>query len=199
MHLFLEGPAKTGKSTLIRECIAPFISQIGGFSSQRLWQNGRPCGYRLTSAAELCLDKEYNPQMRHVFTWHDGKTSHKAPEIFETFGIALLSKASEKKLILLDEIGGSELLVPSFREKLYQTLDGPIPCIGVLKLSDKAKFMSKAAGYPGEVVRYNEHLREYLLEHCGTRILSYNKEYRDSLKEEILLFLKEIFHDMETL
>ena len=59
--------------------------------------------------------------------------------------------------------------------------------------------MSKAAGYPGEVARYNEQLRGYLLERCGARILSYNGDDRDLLKGEIRLFLKEIFHDVETL
>lgn len=166
MHLFLEGPVKTGKSTLLRQCIEPYIEKTGGFSSQRLWQDGRPCGYRLVPAENLRLDQPYEPGLPGIFTYHHQSDWRKDPAVFETLGVQLLSNLSDCELILLDEIGGSELLVPAFREKLYEVLSGPLPCIGVLKLSSKAAFMSRTSGYPGQVVDYNRQLREDLIGRC---------------------------------
>ena len=193
MHLFLEGPVQTGKSTLIRECIAPYIDQIGGFSSQRLWQDEKPCGYRLAQASELSLDAVYHPGLSDVFTYHNGDAFKKDPSVFIKRGVEFLEQAGDKPLILLDEIGGSELLVPEFRNKLYEVLSGATCCIGVLKLADKAAFMSRAAGYPGEVVDYNRQLRKDLSDKFGAKILSFRIEEKNALKQEIEKFLEGIF------
>lgn len=195
MHLFLEGPIRTGKSTLLRECLRPFISQIGGFSSQRLWLHGVPCGYRLTSASTLPLNQEYHPNLSGIFAWRDGKQSKRDLHVFETLGLSLLTTSDEISLILLDEIGGLELLVPPFREKLYEILAGKIPCIGVLKSPVKARFMKPPAGYPDDIASLNGELRASLLANGQTRILSYTPERRGQIKSEIQIFLKEIFHD----
>lgn len=192
MHLFLEGPVKTGKSTLIRDCIAPYIDQIGGFSSQRLWRDGSPCGYRLAQADELDLDAAYCSELSNIFSYHNGQSFKKEPSVFEKQGVALLEQALGKPLVLLDEIGGSELLVPEFRQKLYEILAGTC-CIGVIKLADKAAFMSRTAGYPGKVVDYNLQLRKDLSEKFGAKILPYNIQKRDALKQEIEEFLEGIF------
>lgn len=40
------------------------------------------------------------------------------------------------RFFLLDEIGGKELLIPEFVDKLEQLFSGEIPCIGVIKSPD---------------------------------------------------------------
>lgn len=198
MHLFLEGPVQTGKSTLIRQCISPYMDQIGGFSSQRLWQNGRPRGYRLAPAGERALDAPLDLNVSGIFTCHSSQGSRKNPLVFEILGVELLEKAKGTSLILLDEIGGAELLVPAFRQKLYEILAGPVPCIGVIKLADKAGFMSRAAGYPGEVVDYNLQLRRDLTESFHGEICPFSPDRRNVIKHKIELFLERIFNHVET-
>lgn len=198
MHLFLEGPVQTGKSTLIRQCIAPYIGRIGGFSSQRLWQASRPCGYRLAPADELELDAAFAPDAPGIFLWHNRDSSYKDPSVFETLGVRLLEQSGDKPVILLDEIGGSELLVPAFRKKLYQILSGQTPCLGVIKLASKASFMSRAAGYSGEVVDYNLQLRSDLEKLFHGEICPFEQEHREEIKRKIELFLERIFRDVET-
>lgn len=193
MHLFLEGPVQTGKSTLIRECISPYMKEVGGFSSQRLWHEGKACAYRLVPPEELQLDRPYSRKLSGIFTGHIGELLLKDPSVFETLGVRLLSQSTEKSLILLDEIGGSELLVPAFREKLYQVLAGPVPCIGVLKLSSKASFMSRTTGYSGEVVEYNQQLRRDLKERFDAEILSFDRESLEDIRRQIEMFLERIF------
>ena len=177
---------------MIRECISPYIEQIGGFSCQRLWHEKRPCGYRLVPAGDLKLDALYSPKLGGVFAGHIGDVSLKDPSVFETLGEDLLSSAAGKPLILLDEIGGSELLVPAFRTKLYQVLESSC-CIGVLKRADKAEFMSRAAGYPGEVAAYNRRLREDLVQRFDARIVAFGSGKELAARLEIKKFLERIF------
>lgn len=198
MHLFLEGPVKTGKSTLIRRCIAPYMNRIGGFSSQRLWLKGKPCGYRLTGADVLDLDAPFDETLSGLFIWHTEQDSGKNPLVFETLGVRLLEEAKNSSLILLDEIGGSELAVPCFRTKLYEILEGSVPCIGVLKLASKASFMTKAAGYPDLVLDCNEQLRRDLTSRFHGSIYAYEPERQDFLEREIKSFLERIFSRTET-
>lgn len=67
-HLFLEGPIQTGKSTLIREALKPYMasepylscgqpveSVIGGFASQRLVSGDTTCAFRIGPAASTPL------------------------------------------------------------------------------------------------------------------------------------------------
>lgn len=193
MHLFLEGPVKAGKSTFLRKNLHIYSEFIGGFSCQRLWENGQPCGYRLVPADEQDLDAEFSPELAGIFTCHTRQLSMKDPSVFETLGVSLLKQAADKKLILLDEIGGSELLVPPFRQALYEVLDGPVPCIGVLKLPASAQFMQRASGYPAEVTAQNRVLRETLSHRQDVSLLPFSRENTARLQREIDCFLGGIF------
>lgn len=191
-HLFLEGLVQTGKSTLIRECITPYMDKVGGLSSQRLLdKDGMACGYRLVPASNFHLNTPYCPGASGTFSLQGAFGTKKDLSVFETLGIALLNTTGQ--VMLLDEIGGSELLVPPFRKKLYRVLGGDIPCIGVLKLNEKAAFMSRSADYPGEVVDANRRLREALLNQFDAKIILYEEEKRSIIKEEIDRYLKTIF------
>ncbi len=195
MHLFLEGSVQAGKSTLLRACIATHACQLGGFSSQRLWHEGKPCGYRLVPAEDLELDREYEPGLSGIFAGHIGDVSLKDSTVFETLGVRLLSESLGKPLILLDEIGGAELLVPAFRRKLYQVLAGSAPCIGVLKLSDNADFMGRTAGYPAELVERNRQLRRDLLLRFDSEILAFSRSNQQALQGKIQGFLQQVWKE----
>lgn len=189
MLLFLEGTSRTGKSTLLRECLLPYKEQLGGFSSQRLWEKDFCRCYRMTPASDFQLDQEYHPDFPHIFRYH----RHQYPEVFKTYGVQLLEDASHYPLILLDEIGGAELLVPEFRQTLYKILSGNVPCIGVLKEASKAQFMKSTVDYGKDVIFYNEELRDFLQQLPNCRFLHFERNHRDSLKKEINQFLERIF------
>ncbi|MEA4921932.1 MAG: nucleoside-triphosphatase [Eubacteriaceae bacterium] len=172
-HLFIEGPVQQGKSTLLRKCLEPYKDRLGGFSSQRLMRAGEiPAAYRITEAGDFCLQRESDLSLPGIFQIRTRDGSEKHPEIFSEFGVELLEAAKDKDLILLDEIGGSELLVPEFRENLYEILGGDVPCIGVIKLNEKARFMSAKAGYPKTVSEMNSRLRKDITERFDGHIIS---------------------------
>ena len=188
-HLFWEAFPQTGKSTLLRKYLEPYKSKLGGFSSQRLWEDDFPRAYRLVPAGDFQLDANYSPDMENVFRYH----REKHPEVFRNYGTSLLRDASNHPLALLDEIGGAELLVPEFRTELYNLLRSDTPCIGVLKLSDKARFMQKTAGYTEDVISYNEQLRDFLKSLPDCRLVTFDRDNPEEAITAIEDFLERIF------
>lgn len=195
-NLFLEGPVQLGKSTLLRKMLRPYIGLIGGFASQRMVDDhGRTVAFRIGPAAETALSVPYrgNENLPGIFRRTDeSERILKSPEVFDTLGVRYLTENHGKKLILLDEIGGAELLSCDFRKALYDVLAADIPCIGVMKLEQSASFMSATAGYSGEVMKQNRRLRRNITEEYNGKIVEFKRE--SALAErEIEVFLCGIF------
>ncbi|MEG0829435.1 MAG: nucleoside-triphosphatase [Anaerovoracaceae bacterium] len=192
VHLFLEGPVQSGKSTLLRKYLAPYIDQIGGFSCQRLVDTkGLAVAYRLILTNQLELTKPYDPNLSNIFLRHNLDSSEKDLSIFKNIGIPLIENSMDKKAILLDEIGGIELLQPDFKKALYRVLKKETPCIGVLKLNEKTKYMAQNGGLPSETIRLNSQLRYDLIHEFDAKIV----DIKDIQKTEkaIAAFLERIF------
>lgn len=197
MHLFLEGSVRTGKSTLLRQCLAPYFAQyggqIGGFSCQRLWQEGEPRGYRLTSADNLTLDAPFAPELSGIFLYHGKEGTKKELSVFESSAVSLLNEAKNSRLILLDEIGGVDLTVPVFHEKLYEILAGGVPCIGVLKSNENARHVGKKSASAELTAQNNQQLRRDLTEQFDAEILQFTREDAEEIRRKIETFLAACF------
>ncbi|MCR4441857.1 MAG: hypothetical protein QHH10_06665 [Peptococcaceae bacterium] len=55
-NLFLTGPKRCGKSTLIRSCVKPYLERVGGFFVQRVMNGANCLAFRLL---ELSPQAEY--------------------------------------------------------------------------------------------------------------------------------------------
>ena len=67
-HLFLEADSGAGKSTLIRKIIAPYIDEIGGFTSQRLQnEHDETIAFRIVPAQDLRLAVPYEDTPESIF------------------------------------------------------------------------------------------------------------------------------------
>ena len=209
-HLFLEGPIQSGKSTLIKNCLREFTGTLGGFSCKRyLDENGSIRAFGLVSPADFDVDGIYDPQ---VHGDPDNGIPSKDPGIFlikgsagmkadtDAFiraGIRLLDEPKHADLLLMDEIGGVELMSDEFHEKLDEVLAGDIPCIGVLKQQTHAKVMQKHHG--GErrsekadgIIRANEQLRKDIVGKYGGIIVPFSRESIDAARQAVMQFLKE--------
>ena len=73
--------------------------------------------------------------------------------------------------------------MPAFRNELYKVLGGNISCIGVIKLNEKAKFMSREAGYPGIVADLNAQLRKDLIDRFDSRIIPFDENSKRYIEE----------------
>jgi len=191
--LFLEGPIQTGKSTIILNNLKSYmlIEHAGGFLCQRLTEDGKTKAFRLieTSSAET-TEMKYCADIPDVFLEEVSGKWIKRDEVFKTKGIEILSDIHSKKLILLDEIGGFEILIDNFREKLYEALSSCIPVIGVIKSVNNGKIMKSAVGISNDYLAKYEKLRTFITNNGG-RILNVNSNI-DSINEEIKLFLSKV-------
>lgn len=153
-NLFFDGPVRTGKSTAVRHALLPYLTNLGGFVVQRLLNpDGTPVAYRLVGMDEIrqagkdaeatfmAVDAPYpvaeTEALSNIFLRLSPRSFD--VNIFATYGMECLRTSNKIKLILLDEIGGVDLLSLQFRERLLATLDGSIPCIGVIKEIEKAR------------------------------------------------------------
>ena len=142
-NLFIEGNIRLGKSTLIREILLPFFPKVGGIFVQRIFIGERYVAFKLNpvrEAEDYRLNKYVNSLsgMDNLFLYSDVRGQWQAKkEIFESGGVAYIKESIEdnKKLILLDELGGVELNCPAFMETVMTALNSKIPVLGVLKSS----------------------------------------------------------------
>lgn len=171
--LFLEGKSKIGKSTIILNNIRQYMpmENVGGFLCQRLIHKGIIKAYRLVPFNKVITPSaEYNTTMEDIFLENiDDKWIIKEC-VFCSKGIEMLSDINNKKLVLLDEIGGLELLNDKFREKLFEVLRNDIPVIGVLKSYSNAVIMKNTVGISDNYWLHYKKLREDI-EILGGRIL----------------------------
>ncbi len=152
--MFFEGPVRTGKSTALRQVLLPYLSDLGGFVVQRLTNpDGVPMAYRLVGLDEirqtgkdaeamfLAVDAPYSGSDSDVSTNIFLRVAPRSfdANVFATYGVECLQASVKNSLILLDEIGGVDLLSTRFRELLHATLNGSTPCVGVVKELEKAR------------------------------------------------------------
>lgn len=181
-----------GKSTLIIESILPFLPVTAGFMSQRLMEGGETKAFCLTpiELADSSL-AVYDSEKPYIFLENINGTWQRNEEVFSTAGVDLLSELSGKKLVVLDEIGGMELLVKPFREKLYEVLSSGIPCIGVIKSFHNKERMQKNVGIEQEYSSLHRKLYSDIESRFGGIILDASINTTDFLKKNIQTFLNK--------
>ena len=183
--LFLEGPIQTGKSTLIRACLGEHLSECGGFTSQRLiGPDGNTRGFRLCPASAPLTAPVEGIAGEDIAGegFADGVFKYFRPEgpayqdqqVFDRLGVQLLGASKNTPLILLDEVGGSELLREPFRKKLDEVLGSGVPCLGVLKLYENARRLERSY-QDAPIARANLELRRRIIEELGGTVLYYDR------------------------
>lgn len=153
-NLFLTGPMGCGKSTAIASALGPYLPGAGGFLTIREKDDGgravafwlkRPDG----SSGQVIIDCAAGAGTIY-------------PEVFETLGIRLLEEAKQCKYVILDELGGFEVLSESFMAALMELLDSDTPCIGVMKGQTPAGAMIRKLGLGDAYIQKAEKLRQWL-------------------------------------
>ena len=153
-NLFLTGPIGSGKSTSIATALGDRISGAGGFLTVRQRDDtGRAVAYWLQrcdgSCRQCIIDYSAKPYTMHM-------------DVFETFGVELLEQARQYDYVVLDEIGGFEVLSESFTAALMKLLQSDIPCIGVMKGEGPASKMIQKLGLGEIYVQKAEQLRQWM-------------------------------------
>nr|WP_288829878.1 nucleoside-triphosphatase [uncultured Clostridium sp.] len=191
--LFLTGDSGEGKTTLLFECLKPFRAATGGFYSQRLIdENGDTAGFRLASVKEewspiAC----YREELTNIFLRRTKEGMVSFPEVFQKEGRRLLSVQGDDKFILMDEIGGVELLIPEFMEVVHDCMKGPVPCIGVIKSrKNYALMMSRNGGNPS-ASHLRDELEEAVLNNQNNQLLTFSRKDEEAVRKKILKYIRE--------
>lgn len=153
-NLFLTGPIGSGKSTSIATALGDVMPGAGGFLTVRQRDDsGRAVAYWLQrcdgSNGQIIIDYSAKPYTMHM-------------EVFESFGAELLEQAKQYDYVVLDEIGGFEVLSDAFMEALMQLLESGTPCIGVMKGEGPASKMIQKLGLGEAYVQKAESLRQWM-------------------------------------
>jgi nucleoside-triphosphatase THEP1 len=127
-HFFLTGPIGCGKSTAIANALGEKLALCGGFLTRR---------YR-------------EPHLHFTLESPDGKRK----DIFLNFAsgkpevdLTVFSPNHLRgKVLVLDEIGGIELLNPEFAAALETVLSSDIPILGVIKGDGPAGALTEKLG-----------------------------------------------------
>ena len=143
-HLFLTGPIGCGKSTAITTALGDKITQCGGFLTRRY----REPYLHFTLESPDCNIKST------FLDFASGK-----PEV----DLAVFSKNYLRgEILVLDEIGGIELLNSDFTDALKSVLNSDTPIIGVIKGEGPAGALIDKLGLTEEYQSAAGQLRQQL-------------------------------------
>ena len=159
-NLFLTGPVGCGKSTSIASALGELLPKAGGFLTVRQRdETGRAVAYWLQkpdgSNGQIIIDYSAKPYTMHL-------------EVFEDLGVRLLEEAKQFDFVILDEIGGFEVLSDAFLEVLQKLLYSNIPCIGVMKGEGPASKMIQKLGLGEVYLQRAESLRQWMRDDDNT-------------------------------
>ncbi len=192
--LFLQGDSQIGKSTLLARNLKPYLQYTGGFFVQRLTESGAPRGFCLCAVSDPLpeLTVPLESAAGTVFMRHLPEGTCLFPEVFGRQGAALLSEAAlkGKRLILLDEIGGIELLQPEFHRALYRVLESGMPCIGVIKSPRNKAGMESRIPLGKRYGLLYDTLAHDIVNRFGGRILTMTETNCRETQDEAEQFLK---------
>jgi len=178
-RLFLTGPIGCGKSTAIAAALGEKIQQCGGFLTRR---------YR-EPRLHFTLESP-DGQCRETFLdFPDGKPRLNL-EAFSRLGASLL----EGDVLVLDEIGGIELLCPEFTAELERILETDIPILGVMKGEGPAGALVDALGLTGEYERAAARLRNRL-RNDGNTLLYECGRFDEQARRLAEQWVKEYAHE----
>lgn len=181
-----------GKSSLILNSILPFITVTGGFMCQRLLEGGNTKAFCLTPIEQVSSSiEEYSSEKHNIFLENIHGKWQRNEAVFSTAGVALLSDLAGKRIVVLDEIGGMELLVKPFREKLYEVLSGGIPCLGVIKSYNNKARMQKNIGIEPEYTILHNMLFSDIEKKFNGIILDADIKSMDFIKNNLKSFLNK--------
>ena len=153
-RLFLTGPIGCGKSTAISRELGDSLKAAGGFLTLRQRDaSGRVTGFTLEAP---------DGSRRGVFLDCSVPKAVTHPEVFSVLGAELLHSAVHYPFIVLDEIGGVEVLDDAFMAALEAVLQSDIPCIGVMKGLSPAGKMIRELDLDAQYLQAAEKLRSWM-------------------------------------
>ncbi|MFQ6121864.1 MAG: NTPase [Dehalococcoidales bacterium] len=115
----LTGRPGTGKTSLIKQAVAEFKGEAGGFYTEEIRSQGTRLGFKLVT-----LDGQ-EAMLAHINVYSQFRVSKYGVDVdsLDRVGVSALHRAAKQRdLIIIDEIGKMELFSASFREAVFQII-----------------------------------------------------------------------------
>ena len=174
-RLFLTGPIGCGKSTAIAAALGDRLTQCGGFLTRRYRQ----------------------PHLHFTLESPDGtfrETFLDFPSGKPQVDLTVFSPACLRgEVLLLDEIGGIELLNPAFADALEAALSSGVPILGVIKGEDPAGALIERLELTEEYRSAAHRLRQHLLSDPDTLVYTCT-QYDENALLLARQWVEEYFH-----
>lgn len=143
-HLFLTGPKRIGKSTVIDKLLSSGSAMLGGFRTLRT-----DSVLHDRFSVHMLRPGEYPTKENLLFVC--GEPSEETVARFDTLGCAALTQIDGAQLLLMDELGPNEAKALHFQRAVLTALDGDTPILGVLQQAD-SPFLRQIAAHKAVTV-----------------------------------------------
>ena len=180
MKLFLQGDIQIGKSTILRNALLPYEQHVAGLMVQRLFEDGAVCGFRAcaVNGALPMVDGAYSDELNGVFLYK----GQSFPAVLEETIMRAHTICAETacKFIVLDEIGGLELLSGAFMNSLEKILALNKPCAGVIKARRNLERMAGRLHLSPDILTLRDNLQKKI--EADGRVLTMTEASRGETK-----------------
>ena len=137
-NIFVTGPPRCGKSTLIERVVGRIQKPMTGFFTQEVRERGKRVGFSITT---LDWKKGVLAHQEIKSRFRVGKYGVNLDHIDQVAVPSMIpSKADE--IVVIDEIGKMECFSPLFRQTLVKVLNSENPVLGSIAMKG-GKFIQK--------------------------------------------------------
>lgn len=188
-HLFLTGVSGIGKTTIIRQALGSAAGYAGGFITERVADgDGSIEGFDLYPAAAAIGHDGFDGQR---FLDLGTVPPQKDNEVFRESAAQMLREAEYYPFVMLDEIGGFEMLIPQFRNELAQLLNSDAPIIGVIKGAENAEELRASFGLGEKFTMLTDNLRAVLANDEDTVVIEVKQRGDETARRIVEAWVKE--------
>ena len=188
-HLFLTGVSGIGKTTIIRQALGSAAGYAGGFITERVTDSdGHAEGFDLYPAA---AGSGHGGIVGQGFLVFSTTPPQKDNEVFRESAAQMLREAEYYPFVMLDEIGGFEMLIPQFRNELAQLLNSDAPIIGVIKGAENAEELRASFGLGEKFTMLTDNLRAVLANDEDTVVIEVKQRGDETARRIVEAWVKE--------